>query len=252
VLGEAQDMIGEIASRSSFDLPGNQQALLDAIVETGKPVVLLLMSARPLDLKNTQANAIMDIWYPGSAGGDAVANLLLGDAVPGGKLPFTWVRNAAQSPMIYSHLTTHSAAGVNKRYWNESNEPVYPFGYGLSYASFTYSNIAVDRTTVAPGESINVTADIANSGTRAGDEVVQLYVHQQTGASARPVRELKGFQRVNLKPGETRQVRFTLAAGDLRYWTAETSSWAQDESVFDVWVGGSSAADLATRFEVRR
>ena len=252
VLGEAQDMIGEIASRSNFDLPGNQQALLDAIVETGKPVVLLLMSARPLDLKNTKAGAIVDIWYPGSAGGDAVANLLLGDAVPGGKLPFTWIRNAAQAPMIYSHLTTHSAAGVNKRYWNESNEPVYPFGYGLSYTSFTYSNIAVDRTTVPPGGSINVTADVANSGTRAGDEVVQLYVHQQTGSSARPVRELKGFQRINLKPGETRQVRFLLAAADLRYWTVETNSWVQDESVFDIWVGGSSTATLATRFEVRR
>jgi beta-glucosidase len=252
VLGEAQDMIGEIASRSSFDLPDGQQALLDAVVETGKPVVVLLMSARPLDLKNTKANAILDIWYPGSAGGNAAANLLFGDAIPGGKLPFTWVRNAAQSPMIYSHLTTHSAGGINKRYWNESNEPTYPFGFGLSYTSFKYSNLALDRPVIAPGESVNVTADITNTGARAGVEVAQLYVHQQTGTSARPVRELKGFQHLSLKPGETRHVSFTLAPRDLRYWTAASGSWVQDESVFDVWIGGSSMADLASHFEVKR
>lgn len=252
VLGEAQDMIGEIASRSSLDLPGRQQELLDAVVETGKPVVVLLMSARPLDLKNAKANAIMDIWYPGSAGGDAVANLLLGDAVPGGKLPFTWIRNAAQAPMYYSHLTTHSAGGTFTRYWNESNEPVYPFGYGLSYTSFKYSNLAVDRATIAPGETVTVTADVTNGGARAGDEVVQLYIHQQTGTSARPIRELKGFQRVSLGAGETRHVRFALTPDELRYWTAVSGSWVQDESQFDVWIGGSSSADLASHFEVKR
>lgn len=252
VLGEAQDMAGEIAARSSFDLPGRQQELLDAIVETGKPVVVLLMSARPLDLKDTKANAIMDIWYPGSACGDAVANLLLGDAVPGGKLPFSWIRNAAQAPFTYSHLTTHSPSGIYKRYWNESNEPVYPFGYGLSYTSFKYSNLAVDRATIGPGESITVTADVTNSGTRAGDEVVQLYIHQQIGTSARPVRELKGFQRVSLRSGETRHVSFTLTPNDLRYWTAVSGAWVQDESQFDIWVGGNSSAELASRFEVKR
>jgi beta-glucosidase len=250
VLGEAQDMIGEMASRSSLDLPGRQQELLDAVVETGRPVVVLLMSARPLDLKNTKANAIMDVWYPGSAGAEAIANLLLGDAVPGGKLPFSWLRNAAQAPFTYSHLTTHSASGTYKRYWNESNEPVYPFGYGLSYTSFKYSNLVVDRATIAPGEPITVTADVTNSGTRTGDEVVQLYIHQQTGTSARPVRELKGFERVSLRPGETRHVRFT--PDELRYWTAVSGSWVQDESQFDVWVGGSSSAELASRFEVKR
>lgn len=252
VLGEAQDMIGEVASRSSLELPGRQQELLDAVVETGRPVVVVLMSARPLDLKDTKANAIMDVWYPGSAGGDAVANLLLGDAVPGGKLPFTWIRNAAQAPMSYSHLTTHSAGGTYQRYWNESNEPMYPFGYGLSYTSFKYSNLTVDRPVIAPGESIMVTADVTNGGTRSGDEVVQLYIHQQTGTSARPVRELKGFQRLHLGAGETRHVHFTLTPAELRYWTTVSGAWIQDESLFDVWIGGSSSADLSSRFVVRR
>jgi beta-glucosidase len=210
------------------------------------------MSARPLDLKDTQAAAILDVWYPGSEGGNAVANLLFGDAVPGGKLPITWIRNAAQAPLIYAHLTSHDTANVNKRYWNESNQPRYPFGYGLSYTKFEYANLQVERSTYAPGEAVNVSVDLENTGDRSGDEVAQLYIHQRYGTSARPVRELKGFQRVTLKPGEVRTLRFTLRPEDLRYWSAVSSSWIQDESPFDVWIGGSSAADLAGAFEVKR
>jgi beta-glucosidase len=244
-------MIGESASRSSLDLPGRQQELLDAIVATGKPVVVLLMSARPLDLKNTKAAAIMDIWYPGSSGGDAVANLLFGNASPGGKLPFTWVRDAAQAPLIYSHLTSHDTAHADQRYWNESNAPVYPFGYGLSYTTFEYSNLRIERPAYRPGEAVVVTVDLKNSGSRAGDEVAQLYIHQRSGTSARPVRLLKGFSRVTLNPGETRALRFALTPDDLRYWSAATGTWIQDETKFDVWVGGSSNADLTGSFEVR-
>jgi beta-glucosidase len=252
VLGEAQEMSGEMASRSTLDLPGRQQELLDAVVATGKPVIVVLMSARPLDLKDTQAGAILDVWYPGSEGGNAVANLLFGEAAPGGKLPFTWVRNAAQAPLFYSHLTTHDPANADKRYWNESSGPRYPFGYGLSYTTFEYANLRVERSVIAPGEPIDVTVDLKNTGTRAGDEVAQLYIHQRSGTSARPIRELKGFQRATVKPGEVRNLHFRLQPDDLRYWSAVTGSWVQDATQFDVWIGGSSAADLTGMFEVKR
>jgi beta-glucosidase len=252
VLGEGQDMIGESASRSSLDLPGRQQELLDAVVATGKPVVVVLMSARPLDLKETRAGAILDVWYPGSAGGEAVADLLFGDAAPGGKLPITWIRDAAQAPNPYAHLLSHASSTADKRYWNGSSEPTYPFGYGLSYTTFQYANLQVERPRYAPGEPVKVTVELKNTGQRAGDEVAQLYIHQKYGSSARPIRELKGFQRVSLKPGETRILSFTLKPEDLRYWSAATRGWVQDESAFDVWVGGDSKASLAAGFEVKR
>jgi beta-glucosidase len=252
VLGEAQDMIGERASRSTLDLPGRQQQLLDAIAAIGKPVVLLLMSARPLDLKGTQVPAILDIWYPGSEAGNAVANLLFGEATPGGKLPFTWIRNAAQAPMFYSHLVSHRPADVGKRYWNESNDPTYPFGYGLSYTTFKYSNLHIERSRYAPGEAVVVTAELKNTGARAGDEVAQLYIHQRTGTSARPIHELKGFQRVRLAPGKSRTLIFKLTSQDLSYWSAATGDWLNDESAFDVWVGGDSVAEMAGSFEVKQ
>jgi beta-glucosidase len=251
VLGEAQDMIGESASRSSLDLPGRQQELLDAVVATGKPVVVLVMSGRPLDLKETKAQAILDVWYPGSAGGDAVANLLFGDATPGGKLPFTWIRDAAQAPNPYAHLISHSPANADKRYWNGTSQPTWPFGYGLGYTTFQYSNLHVAQPAYAVGQPVTVTVDLKNTGARAGDEVAQLYIHQRYGTSSRPVRELKGFQRVSLKPGETRTLTFTLSPADLRYWSAATHGWVQDEAPFDVWVGGDSRADLSGRFEIR-
>lgn len=250
VLGESQEMSGETASRASFDLPGRQQELLDAVVATGNPVVLLLMSVRPLDLKDTRASAILDLWYPGSAGAAAAANLLFGDAVPSGKLPISWIRNAAQAPMTYAHFTSHDPGNADKRYWNGSNAPTYPFGYGLSYTDFAYSNLRVERPIYPVGAEVKVSVDLANTGQRSGDEVAQLYIHQQYGASARPVRELKGFQRVALEPGDRRTIQFTLRPEDLRYWSAASSDWVQDETVFDVWVGGSSAAGLHSNFTI--
>lgn len=250
VLGEAQDMIGELASRSSLDLPGRQQELLDAVVATGKPVVVLLMSGRPLDLKETEAQAILKIWYPGSRGGSAVANLLLGDAVPGGKLPFTWPRNVGQVPMFYSHLASHDAANTHSRYWNEPGAPTYPFGHGLSYSTFSYSNIQVSPAQIDPGQAVTVTVDLENTGTRKADEVAQLYLHQRIGSAARPVRELKGFQRVTLEPGERRQISFTVGPEELRYWNAAIRDWVIDTSTVDVAVGGDSTAPFSATFSV--
>ncbi|MET0251255.1 MAG: glycoside hydrolase family 3 C-terminal domain-containing protein, partial [Novosphingobium sp.] len=251
VLGEAMNMISEGGSRSTLDLPGRQQDLLDAVVATGKPVIVVLFSARPLDLKETKAAAILDAWYPGSEGGNAVANLLLGDATPGGKLPFSWIRSAAHAPNYYAQLISHKPQPVQGRYWNESSAPTYPFGYGLSYTTFAYTNLRIARPSYSIGEAVEVAVDLKNTGARTGDEVAQLYIHQRRGTSARPVRELKGFQRVTLKAGETRTVRFALTPNDLRYWSSATRSWVQDTSMFDVWIGGDANAALAGSFEVR-
>ena len=215
VLGESQIMIGENASRSSLDLPGRQQELLEAVIATGKPVVVLLMAARPLDLKDTKPGALMVIWYPGTQGGAAVANLLFGEVSPGGKLPYAWPRNIGQIPLPYAQLGSHQPKTSGQRYWNEPNSPLYPFGFGISYSTFEFSNLKVERQRIAPGESVPVSVDVRNSGSRAADEVAQLYIHQRHGSSARPVRELKGFQRVALKPGETRTIRFALTPAEL-------------------------------------
>jgi beta-glucosidase len=252
VLGEKQDMDGESASRSSLQLPGDQQKLLEAVVSTGKPVILLLMTARPLDLLWASAHvpAILDIWYPGTEGGLAVANLLFGEAVPGGKLPFTWPRNVGQVPLFYAHYSTHEPQNQAKRYWDEESTPLFPFGYGLSYTSFAYSNLHIDRPVVKIGGSVNVSVDIENTGGASGDEVVQLYIHQKSGTSSRPVRELKGFQRVAIAAHQKSTVQFTLTAQDLTYWSSATKSWIQDPAEFDVWTGGDSSALLHDVFRV--
>jgi beta-glucosidase len=252
VLGEAQNMIGEAASSSSLDLPGRQQELLEAVIATGKPVVLLLMSARPLDLKGAAPHAILNIWYPGSQGGAAVANTLFGKAVPGGKLPFNWVRSLGQIPLPYARMKSHKPDERDVRYWNEDGSPLYPFGFGLSYASFAYSNLNIAKPVVALNETVHIQVDLTNTGDCTADEVAQLYIHQRYGSAARPVRELKGFNRVTLAPGETRTLDFALQAQDLTYWSSASRDWVQDETIIDVMVGGDSAATLSTTFEVRQ
>jgi beta-glucosidase len=251
VLGEAQDMIGEAASRSSLDLPGRQQELLDAVVRTGRPVVLLLMSARPLDLKGTVADAIVNIWYPGTQGGAAVADMLFGDAVPGGKLPFNWIRSVGQIPLPYARLKSHKPDESEQRYWNEAGSPSYPFGFGLSYSKFDFRNLRCLEATIRPGQAARLEVDLTNIGSRCADEVAQLYIHQRFGQSARPMRELKGFERVSLKPGETRRISFVLTSQELSYWSSAARDWVQDETVFDVYVGSDSNATLQASFEVR-
>jgi beta-glucosidase len=252
VLGEGSLMIGEMASRSSLDLPGRQQELLEAVIATGKPVVLLLMNGRPLTIGAAKPQAIMDIWYPGTQGGNAVANLLFGDVAPGGKLPFTWPASVSQIPLIYSYYLSHDPPNAEKRYWDTSNAPTYPFGYGLSYSTFAFSNLKLDKTIVAPDEPLAVSVDVKNTGMRAADEVAQLYIHQRYGTSSRPRRELKGFERVTLKPGEVRTMRFVLSAADRTYWSAASHSWTEDETAFDLWVGDSSDATLSASFSVQK
>jgi len=252
ILGEAQNMSGESASRSSLDLPGKQEQLLEAVVATGKPVVLVLLNGRPLNISWAAEHvpAILEAWYPGTEGGSAIVNLLYGKAVPGGKLPFTWPRNVGQVPIFYAHNTTHAPRDQDKRYWNEESTPLYPFGFGLSYATFNFTNLHVSKPEVKIGESLNVSVDVENTSDVAGDQVVQLYLHQRFGTSSRPVRELKGFRRVPLSPHEKKTVEFSLSKEDRAYWSSATRSWVVDSSQFDVWVGGDSTASLHEAFSV--
>jgi beta-glucosidase len=252
VLGEAQNMIGEAASRSALDLPGRQQELLEAVIEVGKPVVLVLMNARPLDLKGAQPDAILNIWYPGTQGGAAVANALFGDAVPSGKLPFNWVRSVGQVPLPYARMKSHRPNECDVRYWNEEGSPLYPFGFGLSYSSFSYSNLRIDQQVVALGEAITVKVDLTNTGDFMAAETAQLYIHQRHGSAARPVRELKGFSRQVLAPSETCTVEFVVQAEDLTYWSSAVRDWVQDETIIDIFVGSDSAAQLSATVNVRQ
>ncbi len=252
VLGEVEQMSGEGASRTSLSLPGEQLRLVEAIKALNKPVVAVLLNGRPLDIAplTDQVPGIIEAWHPGSEGGTAVARALFGDINPGGKLPMTWPRSVGQIPIYYSHNATKAPADQGTRYWDQSATPLYPFGYGLSYTDFDFTDIAVERAAVRIGEPVVVTATVTNTGERAGDEVAQLYIHQRSGRAARPVRELKGFERMTLQPGESRQVRFTLTAAELRYWNAGERDWVLDPSDFDVWIGGDSRAELKTSFTV--
>lgn len=254
-LGEAASMSGEGASQSSLELPGRQQELLEAVAKLGKPIVLVLVNGRPLNIAwaSTHIPAILEVWHPGSEGGNAVADLLFGAANPGGKLAVTWPRNAGQIPIYYAHNLTHEPEtnpGFTSRYWDELSSPLYPFGYGLSYTIFTYSNLKLKRSEVKLGETVEVTVDVQNTGQRAGDEVAQLYIHQQAGSASRPVRELKGFERLTLAPGEKKTVTFHLGKDELRYWSAADRKWVLEPEQFDVWAGGDSTAALHANFRL--
>ena len=255
VLGENALMAGEAASNSSLRLAGRQQELLEAVVATGKPVVLVLINGRPLDISwaAEHVGAILEAWEPGTQGGHSVADVLFGDATPGGKLTVTWPRSAGQEPIYYAHTITHApdtAPNFNSRYQDIKSSPLYPFGFGLSYTKFSISNLQLDTTTAKIGGSISASVDVQNTGNVAGDEVVQLYIHQQSGSASRPVRQLKGFERVSLTPGEKKAIRFTLGKDELTYWSPSLKTWVLEPAVFDVWVGDNSNAVLHTNFEV--
>jgi beta-glucosidase len=254
-LGEHEEMSGEAASQSTIDLPGLQLELLKAIAALGKPVVLVLINGRPLEISWAASNipAILEAWHPGSEGGNAVADVLYGDATPGGKLPVTWPRSAAQIPIYYAHNITQepeTKKNFTSRYWDIPSSPLYPFGHGLSYTTFSFSNLRVSKPEVKVGESTEVLVDVENTGRRAGEEVAQLYIHQRYGSASRPVRELKGFERVALSPGAKRTVRFTLSKAELTYWSGAAKKWVQEPTVFDLWVGADSRAPLTTTLRV--
>jgi beta-glucosidase len=247
VLGELSSMSSESASRATLDLPGIQQQMLETVVASGKPVVLVLENGRPLDIRWAAEHvpAILEAWYPGTEGGNAVADVLFGDVNPGGKLPVSWPRSAGQEPLYYNHNLTHQPEdqpGFTSRYWDL--KPLYPFGYGLSYTSFKFDHLRLSRKSVKAGEATEVEVEVTNTGAVAGDAVAQVYIHQRAGSASRPVRQLKGFKRVALQPGETQTLKFPLGKDELEFWSPQTKAWGVEAGTFDVWAGEDSTAGL--------
>ncbi|HEY1987240.1 MAG TPA: beta-glucosidase BglX [Terracidiphilus sp.] len=255
VLGEMSNMSSEAASRSSLELPGAQQQMLETVAQSGKPVVMVLENGRPLDIRwaRDHVPAILEAWYPGTEGGNAVADVLFGDVNPGGKLPVSWPRTAGQEPIYYNHNLTHEPEDrptFTSRYWDLSSKPLFPFGYGLSYTTFKFSNLRLDKKNMKADETAEVEVDVTNTGSIAGDVVGQVYIHQRAGSASRPVRQLQGFHRVALKPGETQTLKFPLGKNELSYWSPQTKAWAVEPGTFDVWAGEDSTASLQSQLVV--
>ena len=254
-LGEIALMSGEAASRSSLKLSGGQEELLEAVIATGKPVVLVLVNGRPLDISwaADHVPAILESWYPGSEGGNGIADILFGDANPAGHLPVSWPRSSGQLPLYYNHTRTQTpedAPDFTSRYWDVKSTPLYPFGYGLSYTTFSYQNLKLSRSEAKVGTTVDISVEVTNSGNRAGDAVAQLYIHQRAGSASRPVRQLKGFERVTLAPGAKQTVEFKLGPEELQFWSPSKKEWVVEPEQFDVWVGEDSNAKLHSDFRL--
>lgn len=255
VMGEMSNMSGEAASRATLDLPGIQEQILETVVALGKPVVIVLENGRPLDIRwaSEHVPAILEAWYPGTEGGNAVADVLFGDVNPGGKLPVSWPRIAGIEPLYYNHNLTHEPEdrpNFTSRYWDINSKPLYHFGYGLSYTSFKFSNLHLDKTSMSVGDTNEVTVDVTNTGSVPGDAVTQIYIHQRYGSASRPVRQLEGFKRIALQPGETKTLRFPLGKDELQFWNPQTKQWAVEPTQFDVWAGEDSTASLHAEFSI--
>jgi beta-glucosidase len=254
-VGESSNMSGEAASRSSLDLPGQQLALIQAIHATGKPYAVVLMNGRPLsiDWVATNSPAILETWFAGTEGGNAIADMLFGDANPGGKLPVTFPRSVGQAPIYYNHKNTGRppghGSGDYSGYLDVPWTPLYPFGYGLSYTQFKLSNLQLNATSIHRDGTITAGVDVENIGSRAGDEVVQLYIHDLAASVTRPVKALKGFERVSLQPGESRHVEFTLGPANLGFYN-QAMQFVVEPGTFDVMVGDGSQDSLKSSFEV--
>ncbi|MCL1943068.1 MAG: beta-glucosidase BglX [Candidatus Azobacteroides sp.] len=245
VLGEAFSMSGEAACRTDIGLPENQKELLKALKETGKPIVLVLMTGRPLTLtwENDNMNAILETWFAGTRAGDALTDILFGDVSPSGKITMTFPRNVGQIPIYYNHKNTGRPVNENEKYTSKyldvSNEPLYPFGYGLSYTEFTYGDIRLSADKLVPGGKITATITVANAGKRAGTETVQLYIRDVVGSVTRPVKELKGFKQITLQPGKSGSVSFEISDNDLKFYNADLK-YVVEPGDFTVFIGGNS------------
>ncbi|WP_439102233.1 beta-glucosidase BglX [Congregibacter sp.] len=271
VVGEEAFMSGEAHSRASIDLPGQQQALIEAAASTGKPVIVVIMAGRPLTIEPLlpHADAVLYAWHPGTMGGPAIADLLFGLESPSGKLPVTFPRVVGQVPIHYAQKNTgrpatdetcvdinevpprapQTSLGMTSFHLDAGYKPLFPFGYGLSYGKFQYVKITTSHHSIAMGQSLDVSADIVNMGSHAGEEVVQLYVRDLVGNVTRPVKELKGFRRVRMKPGERQRISFRLHTDDLAFYNRKMQL-VTEPGQFHVWIGGSSDAPLWAEFEV--
>ena len=256
-LGETREMSGEATSRSNLDLPGNQQELINEIAATGKPFTVVLFNGRPLTLTNVAAMspAILEAWFPGVQAGNATADVLFGKVNPGGKLPVSFPVNVGQVPIFYNHEPTGRPCDVgvkwDSRYRDLTTcDPFYSFGYGLSYTTFNVSNLQLSSATMSPNGSVTATADVTNTGSRTGDEVVQLYIHDPTASIEQPVRRLRAFERVTLTPGQTKTVSFKLTSNDVGFYD-NFGKFIVEPGQIDVYVGDSSKATMTKSFTVQ-
>ncbi len=256
-VGESADMSGEAASRSSLDLPGRQLELVKAVQATGKPIVVVLMNGRPLTINWLAENspAILETWFGGSQAGNAIADVLFADVNPGGKLPVTFPRAVGQIPLYYNHKNTGRPPDAKNKYTSKYLDvdwrPLFPFGYGLSYTQFKITNLQLSAQRIPLNGKLTVTVEVENTGKRAGDEVVQLYIRDVAASVTRPVKELKGFQRVTLQPGEKKRVEFVLTAEQLGIWNRQMR-FTVEPGEFKVMVGANSEDLLETALEVEK
>ena len=252
-----QAMIDEAASRTDITIPQSQRDLIAALKATGKPLVLVLMNGRPLALvkEDQQADAILETWFAGTEGGNAIADVLFGDYNPSGKLPMSFPRSVGQIPVYYSHLNTgrpYNADKPNKytsRYFDEANGPLYPFGYGLSYTTFTVSDVKLSSPTMKRDGTVTASVQVTNTGKREGATVIQMYLQDVTASMSRPVKQLKGFEKVNLKPGETQTVSFPIDIEALKFWN-QRMQYDAEPGKFNVFIGVDSARVKQGEFEL--
>jgi beta-glucosidase len=258
-LGEEAALSGEAASRAYLDLPGAQEVLVDEIAKTGKPLIAVIMAGRPLTFHNAAAKAaaVLYAWHPGTMGGPAIADAILGKMAPSGKLPLTFPRTVGQVPIYYNHLNTGRPPAetgpvaedkFRSKYLDVSFTPEYPFGFGLSYTTFAYGNPRITSPRMRLGGSLTLSAEVANTGAVEADEIVQLYTRQLAGSLARPVRELRDFRRVHLKPGEKQTVEFTLKSSALAFHKG--AQLVTEPGAFQVWIAPDSASGAPGQFVV--
>lgn len=255
VVGEATEMSGESGNRTNLNVPEEQKKLIRALAETGKPLVLVLMAGRPLTIEEEVelADAILLTWHPGVEAGNAIADVLFGDYNPSGKLTMTFPRNVGQIPIYYAHRNTGRPQEGDEfqkfrtNYLDAPNSPLFPFGYGLSYTTFEYSDVSLNNSKITPGETLEVKVTVSNTGGLDGEEVVQLYIRDVVTSITRPVKELKGFQKISLKAGESKEVSFTLSEEDLKFYNYDLD-FVAEPGEFIVFIGTSSDEVKEARF----
>ena len=258
-LGESAELSGECSSRTNLEIPQAQKELLQALLKTGKPVVLVLFNGRPLILnqENETVPAILDVWFAGSESGLAIADVLFGNENPSGKLTTTFPRSLGQVPIYYNAKNTGRPLGnkegvfekFKSNYIDERNEPLFPFGYGLSYTTFEYSNLKVSSTKMLASETLKVTVDITNTGNFDGKEVVQLYIRDLVGTVTRPIKELKGFQKIALKKGKKETVTFEISVEDLKFYNSDLE-FVAEPGEFEIFIGKDSNVSTSTKIEL--
>ncbi|MDJ8196614.1 beta-glucosidase BglX [Salmonella enterica] len=257
VVGESQGMAHEASSRTNITIPQSQRDLITALKATGKPLVLVLMNGRPLALvkEDQQADAILETWFAGTEGGNAIADVLFGDYNPSGKLPISFPRSVGQIPVYYSHLNTgrpYNPEKPNKytsRYFDEANGPLYPFGYGLSYTTFTVSDVTLSSPTMQRDGKVTASVEVTNTGKREGATVIQMYLQDVTASMSRPVKQLKGFEKITLKPGESKTVSFPIDIEALKFWNQQMK-YDAEPGKFNVFIGVDSARVKQGSFEL--